>query len=413
MTNSAPRSTPVRVLMSEGSSLSARESLTALGLAGFRVEVVDPNPLCLTRFSKWCTKVHASPKFGADPRGYLEFVEELLARERFDVLYPAHEQAFLFARHRNALEHRTHLALPPFEIFERMQSKVGFAGVLEELGLPTAPTVVIHDPASFHRAVRHFPVYVKAAFGTAEQATFCIRSVEELSAAADALGDVFSDGVLVQEPLEGRLARTQAVFAAGRLVGFHACVQVEEGVNGGDLVKESVEAPIVREHLIHLGRRLGWHGGLSLDYLTGADGEPHYIDSNPRLAETGNGLAAGVNLPELLVLVSLGRAPPGCHVGRPGVRTFMGIQGLLEAARRTGSRRHLARTILDLARRRGRFACGTEELTPTEGTLRAHVPLAMVGAALLARPALGHYLASSTVDAYAATPRVVDFVRQG
>ena len=35
------------VLMSEGSSLSARESLTALGLAGYHVEVVDPNPLAL------------------------------------------------------------------------------------------------------------------------------------------------------------------------------------------------------------------------------------------------------------------------------------------------------------------------------------------------------------------------------
>ena len=60
---------PVRVLMSEGSSLSARESLTALGRAGYEVEVVDANPLCLARFSKYCRRLHIGPRFGLDPEG--------------------------------------------------------------------------------------------------------------------------------------------------------------------------------------------------------------------------------------------------------------------------------------------------------------------------------------------------------
>ena len=57
----ASASGPVRVLMSEGSSLSARESLTGLGRAGFHVEAVDGNPLCLARFSKFCRRLHAAP----------------------------------------------------------------------------------------------------------------------------------------------------------------------------------------------------------------------------------------------------------------------------------------------------------------------------------------------------------------
>ena len=75
----ASASGPVRVLMSEGSSLSARKSLTGLGRAGFHVEVVDGNPLCLARFSKFCRRLHAAPRFGVDPRGYLERVVELVA----------------------------------------------------------------------------------------------------------------------------------------------------------------------------------------------------------------------------------------------------------------------------------------------------------------------------------------------
>jgi hypothetical protein len=35
----------VRVLLSEGSSLTAREVLTCLGAAGYHVEALDPDPL--------------------------------------------------------------------------------------------------------------------------------------------------------------------------------------------------------------------------------------------------------------------------------------------------------------------------------------------------------------------------------
>ena len=38
------------------------------------------------------------PGIGADPEGYLAFICDLLARERFDVLLPIHEQGLIFAR---------------------------------------------------------------------------------------------------------------------------------------------------------------------------------------------------------------------------------------------------------------------------------------------------------------------------
>ena len=38
-----------KILLSEGSSLSAREAITVLGLAGHRVELVSSDPLCLGR----------------------------------------------------------------------------------------------------------------------------------------------------------------------------------------------------------------------------------------------------------------------------------------------------------------------------------------------------------------------------
>lgn len=401
---------PIRVLMSEGSSLSARESLTGLGRAGFHVEVLDANPLCLARFSKFCRRLHRAPRFGLDPEGYLECVIGLLTNGRFDVLFPAHEQAYLFARFLDRLSTLTHLALPDFGIFERLQSKVGFAGVLEELGLPSPPTVIARDERTLRKAASMLPVYVKVAFGTATQGLFRVRSADELALAIEGVRTRFDEGVVVQGVVQGRLERMQAVFDRGRLVGFHANRQAEEGVGGGDLVKESVRATTARAHMERIGRHLSWHGGLSIDYIVDTLGAPKYIDSNPRLAETGNALAAGLNLPELLVQISLGQHPPVHNVETPGIRSFMGIQALLRAARDSGHRRGVVRAMVELARRRGIFAQGTEELTPTANDMRSLIPLVAVGGALMAKPSLWKQLSSATVNAYAATPQVVRFV---
>jgi hypothetical protein len=49
------------VLFSEGSSLCARQALSALGPLGYRIDVCDPNPLCLSRFSRFVRRFHRSP----------------------------------------------------------------------------------------------------------------------------------------------------------------------------------------------------------------------------------------------------------------------------------------------------------------------------------------------------------------
>lgn len=401
---------PVRVLMSEGSSLSARESLTALGRAGFHVEIVDANPFCLARFSKFCRRLHRVPSFGADPQGYLDEVVRLLTDGRFDVLFPAHEQAYLFARFLDRLAPLTHIALPDFDVFERLQSKVGFARVLAELDLPSPPTVIASDERTLRDAAAKPPVYVKLALGTATQGLFVVRANDDLERAIENVRPHFAEGVLVQGAVAGPLERMQAVFDRGRLVGFHANRQMEEGVGGGDLVKESVRAETPRMHMERIGRHLSWHGGLSIDYIVDGAGVPRYIDANPRLAETGNGLAVGMNLPELLVGVSLGQAPARRDVETEGIRSFMAIQALLRAARDSGSRVGVARAIIELVRGRGIFAKGTEELTPRDEGIWSALPLVLIGTALLIRPALWKQFSSAAVKAYAATPEVVRFV---
>src|SRR3977135_226307 len=98
MADAAHAAKPLRVLVTEGNSTSAREAVTILGLSGHLIEVCDPNPYCLARFSLFLAKFHRCPAMRDDPAGFLRFVEALLVAEHFDVLLPTHEQGFLLAR---------------------------------------------------------------------------------------------------------------------------------------------------------------------------------------------------------------------------------------------------------------------------------------------------------------------------
>jgi hypothetical protein len=92
------------------------------------------------------------------------------------------------------------------------------------------------------------------------------------------------------------------------------------------------------------------------------------------------------------------------------VRSFVGIQRLLPAARDSNSRWQVGRTVIDLALKRGIFADGSEELTPVTSDVPPLIPLAPVACFLLIKPSRWEQLSLATVSAYAATPQVVRFV---
>jgi predicted ATP-grasp superfamily ATP-dependent carboligase len=378
---------PLRVLVSEGSSTSAREAISVLGLSGHHVEVCDPSPWCLSRFSRLVRKFHRCPGLRDDPAGYLAFIEQRLTEAKFDVLLPTHEQGFLFARTRPRVEGRAGLALPSFASYRTAHSKAGFSRLLDRLRLPQPPTQIVRSAQQLREAIR-FPAVVKTSVGTASRGIWFIRHAGDLEGALHDLGgDAFADEVRVQHLIAGTTEKAQSVFCRGQMLGFHAYRQVMAGVGGGEAIKQSVRRPVVRAHLEKVGQALDWHGALSIDYIMPDDGSaPLLIDCNPRLVEPMNAYRAGVDLVGLLLRISLGETPAALPEGREGVLTHLAMQALLGCGARGGTRRDIARESVRLVAKRGPYAGSTEELTPAEADWMSAVPLAVTAALLLASP---------------------------
>jgi len=405
----------MRILLSEGSSTSAREAVTLLGRSGHHVEICDPDPHCIARFSRFVRKFHRCPGMGVDPQGYVAFMRELVATRRFDVLLPIHEQGLALAKVREALTPHVAIALPAFAAYQQALSKAGFSRLLSELGIPQPRTQLIGTPGQA-LARDDFPLALKSAIGTASRGVWIVRNGDELRAAVAQMREdqAFDDAVLVQEYIDAPVEHAQAVFGEGRILGMHAYRQVARGAGGGDAIKESVHQPEVAEHLAVIGRHLDWHGALSVDYLAAeTPAGIFYIDCNPRLVEPVNAMLAGHDLLDLLLKVTTGAQPAPLAPGRPGVRSHLAIQALLGCALRTRSRPALMRECWRLATGSGPYRGSQEELTPLRWDWPSVAPTVVLAHWLLANPGAAETMAGKRWGDHLLNPESVRLIRHG
>ena len=403
----ATRSPRVRILLSEGSSTNAREVISALGPMGYVLDVCDPNPICLGRFSRYVRTVHRSPVSGSDPMGYLRFVRDILREHHYHVLLPVNEQAYLFSWAQPHLTALAGLAVADFAAFARVQTKASFHDLLDELGLPQPFTIVARTWSQIEAAVASitYPCYLKTSYGTASTGVWRIGDADDLSVAKvglqqQGLPNAQAD-VLVQKAAEGVFEQSHAVFDHGRLVALHCTRRLREGAGGGAAVKVGVERPIVRNHFERLGRELEWHGGMSIDYFwnEGTEG-PSYIDANPRITEPMNAAVSGVNVAEMQVRLSLGQHTPSVTTAHVGRRSHNTLQAILGAAVRHRSRRAVLREVARVALHRGPYSGSREGMLPVWRDPPSALPLAVVLISLLLNPSNSTRLASMTIGNY-------------
>ena len=307
---------PLRVLASEGSSTSAREAVTILGLSGHHVEICDPSPWCLARFSRFVKKLHRCPPLRDNPRGYLAFIEALVASGQFDVLLPTHEQGFLFARVQASTRRQGRAGVAVVRQLSHRAQQGRLQPIAGRVGVAAAGNGDRHVGERVARGSslsrrdqdldRHGQPRRLVRAGCAGVGR---KPLRELVAA-----DAFADEVLVQDFVVGTTEKAQSVFCHGELSAFMPI--------GGS---RSVSAAARRSRRASVGRRcarcwkrsderLAWHGALSIDYLMpDGDATPLLIDCNPRLVEPMSACLAGTDLVGLLLEVSRGEMPAHCR----------------------------------------------------------------------------------------------------
>jgi hypothetical protein len=391
----------MKILLSDGSGLTARQTARVLGERGHRVEVLSPDPICLCRFTRHVQRVWSVPPYGADPWAWLAAALAAYERGGFDLLFPTQEQvAVLSAAPERLADAGVVTAVPTFAALAAVQDKVAAYRTLTRLGVPQPPAALWTDGWD------SFPAFVKDPIGTASGGVRRVTNADELARAAA------GRQVLVQAELDGPLAMCQSVFDRGRLVAFHANLRTGEGANGGASRKRSVALPDALASLERIGADLEWHGALSADVIVTDDGA-RFIDINPRLVEPANAARAGVDLVGALVEVACGGHPERQPLGGPGAATHQLLLAVLGAAQRQRRRRAVLGELLAALTYSAGYGGSTEELTPLYRDPIAAVPVLLAAAATLVRPAWWRWFVSSSVEGYALSPEGWRLVCEG
>jgi len=395
----------MKVLFTEGSSLTAREFLSVLGPAGHWIEVLDPSPVCICRFSRWTRRVHPCPPANADPKGYLETLDRVLEKEAFDVLLPTHEHAWLLAAAGAGLRSRAGIAVASPASFARVQSKIAFARLLDEIGLPQPGWERIDAFEAL--AVKQPPFYLKTPYSTAGSGVRLVKSADDvLPAFRELVQAAEGQPLMWQSAATGNYAQVQGLFDHGRLVACHTSMQTAVGIGPSAAGRVGVEHPFAREDIAKVGGYLAWHGGLTLDYLF-RDGERLYIECNPRTVEPANAAASGVELPGLQLALSRGAHPPEAPPGKRGVRTHGSLAIVLGTGAYVGTRKAVLLKIVEILLRRKAFKGSREGLTVLND-FPSIVPLLVVMAQALISPRSVLRLSRTSIERYNVTRKAIE-----
>lgn len=400
-----------RILLTEGSSTSARQTLHCLG-GRHTIDVMDSAALSQGRFSTFVRHWHRCPLSSADPVAYLRRLKELIDKHDYDVVIATHEQAYLLSRVRHQLQNHVAVALPTFVAIDRLQNKANFARVMEELGLPQPHTRIV-DGTSIQSlqegcsAQTEYPCFLKTAHGTAGRGVIAIHDSTEMrewikeQTASDA--SLPNQEIVLQAAAPGELSILQAIFDHGRLVAWHDAMGLRRGVGGAPIVRVSTHRENVADDVRRLGESLHWHGALFVEYFyDNSTGQHQFIEANPRIGETVNAMLAGVNLCQLLVKVSLREIPDSAAVasGVAGVRSHQFLTALLDQAMQTGSRAAVLKEIVNRVRHRDGYRDSQPEMMRLKQDPLSGIPPLAVAVELLLSPKRSHKMVRSTVANY-------------
>lgn len=394
----------LKVLLTEGSSGSAKETLYCIG-DRYDIGLLDSNALCQCRFTRFLRKWHRCPHFATRPTDYLQSLVETIRTGGYDVLFPVHEQVYMLSRVREQIEREVAIALPDFESLRLMQSKSDFVDTLSRLDIPVPETVIVDEFGELDEFTQ-YPCYVKLAHSTAGTGVALVRDPSELAEVANRFESEHRLGtgskIIVQQPAPGIMCVVQAVFQQGRMIAAHCAESLQRGVGGGQGCRVSASHPAVVEHVRNLGAHLRWHGALFLEYFYEPEtGEIQFIECNPRIGETYNAMLCGLNLCDLVVRISLGeQLEPIEQPVRAGVRSFSDFFILLALSIGGANRRTIAGELAQMLTGRGIYRQSVPEITrPLADPLSMIPAIATVGQ-LLVYPALGHTIVNGTVGNY-------------
>ena len=305
------------VLVLDGHSRAALETLQSLGRAGVQVDLAAETRDCLAMHSRYVSRKLQQPSHerAADFKEWLREQDKL---RNYTLIVPATETSLLGLRQLDENDPLRHKAvIPGDEALDIALDKEKTWQLAHQLGIPT-PSGVLISTLSEIGQVQQFPVVLKPTHSKVmvdgALRTLAVAVVKNESERQEQLRRWLPvTAVQQQEYVSGRGIGVEFLFNHGRKIWHFAHERVHEYplTGGASSYRRSITPPTAMLHDAEkLLTALNWHGVAMVEFKMNANDQYWLMEINPRLwGSLALSIDAGVDFPLGLLQIARGNEP--------------------------------------------------------------------------------------------------------
>src|SRR5579862_430677 len=199
-----------RVLILGSGTRSFLAVVRSLGRAGLEVHVAWCPLQSASLRSKYISAIHPIPYYIADNSAWVDSINELMNRYKFDLVVPCEDASLLPLQHwKQQLTRAEHIYLLSDEAFQITSNKERTYALAQKLDIPLPRQMLVHTENEIRAAAGEFglPIFVKPFCSARSEDPRVKRSVVKIVSAGDiqcSSKKTLSDGAaLVQEYFAG------------------------------------------------------------------------------------------------------------------------------------------------------------------------------------------------------------------
>jgi protein-tyrosine-phosphatase/predicted ATP-grasp superfamily ATP-dependent carboligase len=303
------------VLVLDGHSRAALETLQSLGRAGVQIDLAAEAQDCLAMHSRYVSRKLQQPSQGQNFKAWLQEQDKL---RNYALIVPATETSLLGLRQLDENDPLRHKAvIPGDEALDVALDKEKTWRLAHQLGVSTPAGILLSTLAEIGHA-QTFPLVLKPTHSKVivdgVLRTLAVAVVKNESERQEQLRQWLPvTPVQQQEYVSGRGIGVEFLFNRGKKIWHFAHERAHEYplTGGASSYRRSIDPPQAMLHDAEkLMTALNWHGVAMVEFKMNANGQYWLMEINPRLwGSLALSIDSGVDFPMGLLQIARGDEP--------------------------------------------------------------------------------------------------------
>lgn len=319
-----------KVFVTDGYWHKTLSVVRSLGEKGIDVSVGESTRLSTALFSRYAKRrvIYPSPK--RRPDEFLDFLENALKKERYDVLItPEESTLLLIAKNIKRFERLTRFPFAEHNLIAKASDKAETIKNAKGIGIPIPQTIFINDIEELEKETADidFPVVIKPRISSGSYGIRYIKNKNELISSYKEVHSKYPFPIIQEYiPQGGDAFGVSCLFDKNtklKAAFVHKRLREYPITGGPSTLRESVVNDEVKELAVKLLSSMNWYGVAMVEFkIDPRDNKPKLMEINPRFwGSLSLAIYSGVDFPYLLYRIAMGEDFEAVTTYKTGIRS--------------------------------------------------------------------------------------------